>query len=86
MKYKGGLPASLRKKTPKSNVSGVQLSRDYTEGKLKAPVYTPPSPPPRQTVKSGLEQILKRPRSPFTGPGPSTAGNKTKRRRVKRQF
>lgn len=81
MKYRGGLPPAF-KKTPKSSKSsGVELSRDYIEGRIKPPVYTPPPSPPKQTVKSGLEQLLKRPRSPFTGPGPSTAGKRTQRRK-----
>lgn len=82
---RGGLPPVLKKIPKGSTKSGVELSKAYTEGKIKAPVYTPPPGPAKQTVKSGLEQMFKRPKSPFTGPGPSTAGRRTRRKHLKRQ-
>jgi hypothetical protein len=86
MKHRGGVPPVFNKKQ--------KVKPLLFDDKPKVPGYIPPvlplppaPAPPRQTVKSGLEQLMgpSRPKSPFTGPGPSTAGRRTKRRKLKRR-
>lgn len=83
MKHRGGVPPLIRNKPHRppegyKNKAAQMLQEKYG-------VVTPP-PPPRQTVRPGLSQLLKRPGSPFTGPGPSTAGRRRRKtRKIKRR-
>lgn len=79
MKSKGGLPPVLAKRprvNPDEKSGGPAMTQRYFESKLPPPV---PTPEPQQE-KKGLSQFI-RPRSPFTGPGPATAGRKRYRKR-----
>lgn len=80
MKQKGGLPPVFVKK-PYSQ-------EDYERSQRQLAVAVKRSiPPESQTVRSGLTQVLtKRPRSPFTGPGPTTAGRKKYKRNRTRKM
>lgn len=86
MKQKGGLPPAFVKKPPKVTgdlgLTGPELLRAYSKGES----FVPPTPPNPQTEKKGLTQLLPRPRSPFTGPGPSTAGRKKLKRNRTRKM
>jgi hypothetical protein len=86
MKQKGGVPPVFRKEPPRIKgalaLSGPELSRAYVRGEH----FVPPTPPQPQPIKTGLSQFFKRPRSPFTGPGPSTAGRKKLKRNRTRKM
>ncbi len=80
MKHKGGLPKVFRKEKPKREILDENMNRNVVSAMMRS------LPPPRQTIKSGLEQKMNiKPKSPFTGPGPSTAGRR-KTRKLKRRF
>lgn len=83
MKQQGGLPPAFRKgsrhKSLKKN-EGAVFMHEYMNT-TKPSLY--PDGPRRQTEKSGLSQLLKKSRNPFTGPGPATAGRRRRTRRRK---
>lgn len=75
MKQNGGLPRVFRK-GPKlfTEEDKIRFNRRIAAAVKRS------IPPESQPVRTGLSQILSRPRSPFTGPGPSTAGRKKYKR------
>lgn len=78
MKQRGGLPPVFVKKP----ISDDDFERAQRRIAVAVKKSIPPDP---QTEKKGLSQLLPRPRSPFTGPGPSTAGRKkVKRNRTRK--
>jgi hypothetical protein len=79
MKQKGGLPPVFVKKP--------YTEEDYERAQRRFAVAVKKSIPPEpQTERKGLTQFFKRPRSPFTGPGPSTAGRKKLKRNRTRKM
>jgi hypothetical protein len=82
MKHRGGLPPSLRNKPPRPS---AQYKNPAPEDLKKWLDLRPLPPREAQTARSGISQLLKRSDSPFTGPGPSTAGRRRKTRKIKRR-
>lgn len=81
MKHRGGLPIAFRNKPPRRSTY-----KNPAPGALQKQLgLENPPPPSSQSVRPGLSQLLKRPGSPFTGPGPSTAGRRRKTRKIKRR-
>jgi hypothetical protein len=83
MRRKGGLPKAFEKR-PKGPKTTQEFVKEINERVQPLP---PPPSPPKQEERSGFSQLLGRPKSPFTGPGPSTAGRKRyhKRRSTRRR-
>lgn len=81
MKHKGGVPPVFRKTKPDIDMMEYNMNRNIVKSMIRS------MPPPSQKVKSGLTQVLTKPKSPFTGPGPSTAGRRRRRtRKVSRRI
>lgn len=77
MKQKGGVPPAFQRRTPSQKLGPPSLPPKFRD------IVPFPTPPPSQTP-SIMNQLV-RPRSPFTGPGPSTAGRKKHMRRRTRK-
>lgn len=80
MKHRGGLPPAFQNRGKLDRTlknQGAVVAQKFVNEKSGR--FFPS--PPRQTARSGLSQLFGRPSSPFSGPGPSTAGRKTRRRK-----
>ena len=79
MKQKGGLPPVFVKKP--------YTEEDYERAQRRIAVAMKRSIPPEpQSKRNVILQLLKKQRSPFTGPGPSTAGRKKFKRNHTRKM
>ena len=81
MKHKGGVPPAFRKNKPDRDMMEYNVNRNTVNAMIQS------MPQKSQTLKSGLTQLLSKSKSPFTGPGPSTAGRRRRRtRKVSRRI
>lgn len=88
MKCKGGLPpglAKIHRVDPNKKINPTEMYSKYSQAVDK--YYSDLEKNKKvQKEKTGLSQFVK-PKSPFTGPGPATAGRKRyrKSRRTRRR-
>jgi len=76
MKHKGGVPPVFRKSTQEERKTTVKKSVSQQLKEIQEK--------PRQRERSAVSQLYLKPKSPFTPPGPSTAGRR-KTRKLKRR-